>query len=85
MSCHSSPQNGLATLVDRITLPLRSPPITGVSSLLRAARPSPWHRYSSSWCLPLVISLLIQSEVLTFHTEACTEVMPPIHRLPPGP
>jgi hypothetical protein len=48
-------------------------------------RPSPWHRYSSSWFLPLVISLSIQNEVLTFHTEACIEFMPPIHRLPPGP
>ena len=39
MSCHSSPQNGLVTLVNRITLPLRSTPITGASTLLRAAPP----------------------------------------------
>src|ERR1700691_2633179 len=39
MSCHSSPQNGLATLVNRITLPLRSTPVTEASSLLRAAPP----------------------------------------------
>jgi hypothetical protein len=47
-------------------------------------RPSLRHRYSSSWCPPLVISLCIQSEVLTFRTKACVELMPPIHRLPPG-
>src|SRR4029079_14350600 len=45
-------------------------------------RPSLWHRYSSSWCLPLVISLSIQGEVLTFRTKACVELMPPKHRLP---
>src|ERR1019366_3141298 len=39
MSCHSSPLNGFATLVNRITLPLRSTPITEASSLLRAAPP----------------------------------------------
>ncbi len=39
MSCHSSPQYGSAKLVDRITLLLRSPPITEASSLLRAAPP----------------------------------------------
>src|SRR5208337_1487283 len=27
----------------------------------------------------------IQNEVLTFHTKARAEFMPPIHRLPPGP
>src|SRR5215469_3686758 len=47
-------------------------------------RPSLWHRYSSSWYLPLVIFLSIQGEVLTFRTKACVELMPPIHRLPPG-
>ena len=47
-------------------------------------RPSLCHWYSSSWCWPLVISLHIHSEVLTFHTKACAELMPPIHRLPPG-
>ncbi|WP_232487737.1 hypothetical protein, partial [Burkholderia ubonensis] len=48
-------------------------------------RPSFWHRYSSSWCLPFVISLHIQNKVLTFHIKACIELMPPIHRLPSGP
>ena len=48
-------------------------------------RPSFRHRYSFSWCLPFVISLAIQNEVLTFHTKACTEFMPPIHRLPSRP
>src|SRR5438128_8182041 len=37
MSCHSSPHDGLATFVDRITLPLRSALITRTSSLLRTA------------------------------------------------
>src|ERR1700757_3169337 len=37
MSCHSSPQDGLATFIDRITLPLRSTLITRASSLLRTA------------------------------------------------
>src|SRR5437660_709317 len=37
MSCHSSPHDGLATFVDRITLPLRSTLITRASSLLRTA------------------------------------------------
>src|SRR5713226_2267568 len=37
MSCHSSPHDGLATFVDRITLPLRSALITRASSLLRTA------------------------------------------------
>src|SRR5208283_4635826 len=39
MPCHSSPQNGLATLINRITLPLRSALITRTSSLLRTAPP----------------------------------------------
>jgi len=33
----------------------------------------------------LFISLNIRSKVLTFRTEACIEIMPPIHRLPSGP
>jgi len=48
-------------------------------------RPLLRHRYSSSWCQPFVISLVIRNKVLTFHTEACIELMPPLHRLPPGP
>src|SRR5271157_4057881 len=52
---------------------------------MSSPRPSFWHRYSSSWCPPFVISLHIQNEVLTFHTKARAEFMPPIHRLPPGP
>src|SRR5215472_1211163 len=39
MSCHSSPQDGLATLVNQITLPLRSTLITRASSLLQTAPP----------------------------------------------
>lgn len=69
------------------------PSAGGTSTLLSNAllsthygqlRPSLRHRYSSSWCLPLVISLAILSEVLTFRTKACAELMPPKHRLPPG-
>src|SRR6266550_3579503 len=37
MPCHSSPQNGLATLINQITLPLRSTLVTRASSLLRTA------------------------------------------------
>ncbi len=39
----------------------------------------------SSWCWPLVISLRICNKVLTFHTKACAELMPPLRRLPSGP
>jgi len=35
--------------------------------------------------LPFVISLCIRSKVLTFHTKACVELMPPLRRLPSGP
>jgi hypothetical protein len=34
---------------------------------------------------PFVFSLNIRSKVLTFHTKACVELMPSIHRLPSGP
>src|SRR5882757_1857606 len=82
---HSSPHDGLATFVDRITLPFAPPSLQGLHHYCGQLRPSSWHRYSSSWCLPFVISLAIQNEVLTFHTKACIEIMPPIHRLPSGP
>src|SRR5659263_305695 len=39
MSCHSSPTRGLVTVVNWITLPLRSTLITRASTLLRAAPP----------------------------------------------
>ena len=61
------------------------PSLQGLHHYCGQLRPSSWHRYSSSWCLPFVISLAIQNEVLTFHTKACIEIMPPIHRLPSGP
>ena len=61
------------------------PSLQGLHHYCGQLRPSPWHWYSSSRCLPFVISLAIQNEVLTFHTKACIEFMPPIHRLPSGP
>src|ERR1039457_6834634 len=39
MTYHSSPRSGLATLINRITLSLRSTLITRASSLLRTATP----------------------------------------------
>ena len=65
--------------------PFAPPSLQGFHHYCGQLRPSFWHRYSFSWCLPFVISLAIQNEVLTFHTKACTEFMPPIHRLPSGP
>ena len=61
------------------------PSLQGFRRYYGQLRPSFRHRYSFSWCLPFVISLAIQNEVLTFHTKACIELMPPIHRLPSRP
>jgi hypothetical protein len=81
MTCHSSPDIRLATLINWITLPLGSPPIPGASSLLRTAPPL---------VLALVFLLMVfaicyfpfhPDEVLTFRTKACAELIPPIHRL----
>ena len=65
--------------------PSLHPQLQGLQHYYGQLRPSLRHRYSSSWCLPLVISLCIRNEVLTFRTKACIELMPPIHRLPPRP
>jgi hypothetical protein len=69
----------------RSRCPFAPLPLQELHRYYEQPRPSVWHRYSSSWFLPLVISLLIQNEALTFHTKACAEFMPPLHRLPSGP
>jgi hypothetical protein len=78
------PNHWLTPFVNRITPRLRSTAITAASSLLRVAPPL-------TLCIgilprggrPLVISLHIKDQVPTFRIEACTGLMPPLHRLPP--
>ena len=49
-------------------------------------RPCSWRRYSHAYAAQqhLRFSLCIQSQVLTFHTKAQTEIMPPLCRMPHG-
>ena len=81
--------------------PLRSSPITGPSSLLRAGPPlclasvlSPRRRWPPG-LLPLDDhgadstqcnqSSVSRQQILLFHAKACNELTPPLHRTPPGP
>jgi len=81
--------------------PLRSSPITGPSSLLRASPPlclasvlSPMQPWPPG-VLPLDDQgandthfdwpFISRRQVLLFHASACNELTPPLHRAPPGP
>src|SRR5664280_1883367 len=81
--------------------PLRSSPITGPSSLLRAGPPlclasvlSPMQPWPPG-VLPLGDQganithfdwpFVSRRQVLLFHASACNELTPPLHRAPPGP
>src|SRR5664280_1950850 len=81
--------------------PLRSGPVTGPSSLLRAGPPlclasvlSPMRPWPPG-VLPLDDQgvnithfdwpFVSRRQVLLFHTSACNELTPPLHRAPPGP
>ena len=79
----------LASSQARTTQPLRSSPITGPSTLLRAAPPCAPLRYSRprGWSrLRLVPSRHQRDEaqVLTFHTKAWSSFAPPTCRMPLG-
>src|SRR4029077_10767944 len=75
----------VGSLPTSVTCPLRSTSITPASSLVRAVRPSPAHRYFQprgfSAC---AFSLGIAGQVLKFRTRAQMRVTPPIHRTPHG-
>ncbi len=89
----SSPE-GLTSRRPWTARPLRSDPITGPSSLLRAGPPlCPASVLSHSRCSSLVVLPLAASKAgpsyqgdrFSCYTSACDELTPPIHRTPPGP
>ena len=81
--------------------PLRSSPITGPSSLLRAGPPLCLASVlSPTWPWPHGVLPLddqgadithfdwpsvSRRQILLFHARACNELTPPLHRTPPGP
>ena len=69
MSCHSSPQKRVGDVRQLDNFPFALPSLQRSHRYYGQLRPSSRHRYSSSWCLPFVISLANQNEVLTFHTK----------------
>jgi len=68
----------------RETRPLRSTPITGVSTLLRSSPPLSAASVlsASRWCSACAFSLGIAEQVPKFPTWAWMRFAPPIHRTP---
>ena len=98
---HPAPPTSARLTIDqaRMTLPLRSSPITGPSPLLRSVRPCAPHQYSPLadqplGALPSTSDRRPQPlhwppagagrQVPTFHTRARTKLTPPPCRTPPG-
>jgi len=83
------------------TRPLRSSPVTGPSSLLRAGPPLCLASVlSPTWPWPPGVlplddqgvdithfdwPFVSRRQILLFHARACNELTPPLHRTPPGP